>query len=88
MKICVGEEYVSGKTIIYGDIKKLERYTRTGDVEVIQVGDMIHDNSGRKVNSIMCTSDDNIESFITVDENGRVIGQYIGGEFTVYYFGI
>ena len=85
MKIRVGEGYID---VTFGQIKKLERYTCTGDVEVIQVGDMIYDNSGRKVNSIMCISDDNTESFITVDENGRVIGQYIGGEFSVYYFGV
>ena len=78
---------INGVVITYGEIKKLERHTRTGDIEVVSIGDKRSD-SGRAVQRIICTSDDSNESFIMVDANNRVIDQYIGGEFTVYYFGI
>ena len=85
MKICVGEEYIN---VTFGQIKKLEWYPTNGDVNIITVGDAIRDNSGRKIQNILCTSDDTTDSFIAVDTNGRVISQYIGGEFLIYYFGV
>lgn len=85
VKIRNGEGYVD---VAFGQIKKLEWYPTNGDVDVITVGDTVNDNSGRKIQNIFCTSDDTNDSFIAVDANGRVIRQYIGGEFLIHYFGI